>query len=779
MPSSAFVFTEFGVVAFSCFFLVRYYALSTITWDVMLAVYLSWVLGLSLVLILPYDLSIALVENDRSPLLEDVWRFVYWSTFFLAWVVLPLQMEYHSSGHFSFKEKLYDSVYRLLLTGLIAVAAGVVYVIWMVSSTGGSLSEVVGFVMAMGNTYGILLITLLMGNGLVALPMNLWYLGDADRELKDLYLSAAGVEEGFHDARYELEDCEVEIAKAVAVVGRDSTPMHASADMVGTLHTKATAFEFSKRSRAHSYRGAGSLDRPLDDAVLTSKTHLVALHARLMAAQLRARASERRWRDLVVECQRQQEITEGGVGDASVQGDTPSPGPHTPSITSVLWQPWTWEVPQACRPTCKALHVLFFRTLFTRCVRVLAVITALFSAMILWCELMMSSNLHSPVGLMMTAYSYQESSSVMVQGVAFTALAYMSICTYWPLFRLNIGFAYKLQGPQQSSPSSLIFNAEYLSRLQFAIGYNFLMYVNVPRASNTAFNDLMSNMELIPVFGTSFAVYIPLIMLLVALLTLFDGYGRIVKLLGVEMEDSPSRGNGLSCLCGPDPDDPQLEEQLRTGKLIITNELKQWRAAAELAAPRAPREARTMRIGMTNITDALIGNKYKNLDSTPPDMDVDLDEGAGGGLYGRGSQYRSSGSIGSIGSIDSISSNLSPATHARRSYAISKQKIPAERRKGKVEEVEVREGATKGNKDKELSDSYNGLIYKHRSALTWQGVDKASHMPNTGDSILAARGDPRWAGRTLNMYRPWSSAREEDVMDRMLRQVYYYIDSAF
>jgi hypothetical protein len=49
------------------------------------------------------------------------------------------------------------------------------------------------------------------------------------------------------------------------------------------------------------------------------------------------------------------------------------------------------------------------------------------------------------------------------------------------------------------------------------------------RANDTAFNQLMKNIELIPVFGTSFAVYIPLIMILMALLTLFDGYGRLVK----------------------------------------------------------------------------------------------------------------------------------------------------------------------------------------------------------------------------------------------------------
>jgi len=61
------------------------------------------------------------------------------------------------------------------------------------------------------------------------------------------------------------------------------------------------------------------------------------------------------------------------------------------------------------------------------------------SALILWCELLMSSNWDSPIGMAMTVSGGEQSSSVAVQGVSFLVLAYMSICTYWPLFRLNIG----------------------------------------------------------------------------------------------------------------------------------------------------------------------------------------------------------------------------------------------------------------------------------------------------------------------------------------------------
>lgn len=128
---------------------------------------------------------------------------------------------------------------------------------------------------------------------------------------------------------------------------------------------------------------------------------------------------------------------------------------------------------------------------FKICSRVLATVCALLSALILWSEMVMSSSLHSPIGVMMGAYSTSASPAadgndtgartVLTQAVAFVALSYMSICTYWSLFRVNIGWAYAMQGPQQSSTSALIFNGEYLSRLQFPLGNNFLMILNAPR----------------------------------------------------------------------------------------------------------------------------------------------------------------------------------------------------------------------------------------------------------------------------------------------------------
>lgn len=57
--------------------------------------------------------------------------------------------------------------------------------------------------------------------------------------------------------------------------------------------------------------------------------------------------------------------------------------------------------------------------------------------------MLMASQLRSPMALMMG--DPQHLNPIVVQGVSFLFLSYMSVCTYWTLFRINIGWEYKLQ----------------------------------------------------------------------------------------------------------------------------------------------------------------------------------------------------------------------------------------------------------------------------------------------------------------------------------------------
>jgi hypothetical protein len=113
--------------------------------------------------------------------------------------------------------------------------------------------------------------------------------------------------------------------------------------------------------------------------------------------------------------------------------------------------------------------------------KIVAVICGAASILILWSEVAMSTNKVSPVGSIIVGFSDAGAGIFVVQVVSFLNLFYISLCTFFALFKVNLGWAYTLQGDKQSSDSALLYVSAYVSRLQFSLGYNFLLFLNVPK----------------------------------------------------------------------------------------------------------------------------------------------------------------------------------------------------------------------------------------------------------------------------------------------------------
>ena len=73
-----------------------------------------------------------------------------------------------------------------------------------------------------------------------------------------------------------------------------------------------------------------------------------------------------------------------------------------------------------------------------------------------------------------------------------------------------------------------------------------------------AFNELMSNMKTVPLFGQGLEVYAPLFMVVLCVFTLFNGYARLLKFVGIDHEDATS------------PDDPEGMERRAEGRKLIS-----------------------------------------------------------------------------------------------------------------------------------------------------------------------------------------------------------------
>jgi len=176
---------------------------------------------------------------------------------------------------------------------------------------------------------------------------------------------------------------------------------------------------------------------------------------------------------------------------------------------------------------CHALlwryHVLYEPILF----RVFAVFCALLSFLLLWCQVTIFNKGLSPINALITT---AQSDQVSVQVCGLVPLTYICVCALFPLFRARFGNYYHINGNRRTGELSLLYNASYGLRLTAPLGF---IFVNMLTEEGTAFQGLLGKMDVIPFFGTKFTVYFPVMTTAFCLCTLFNVYGRILRVLQI------------------------------------------------------------------------------------------------------------------------------------------------------------------------------------------------------------------------------------------------------
>ena len=117
-------------------------------------------------------------------------------------------------------------------------------------------------------------------------------------------LQAAAIEEAYQDDKYELDDCENEVTRISDVLDKAGPNSILHSDIgafVQLLKGKLTMDRAPQRTSFHSYRVES-----ISEFELVKKAYLTDLHKRLIIAQLKFKASQRRWIVLIDQYKRQQ-----------------------------------------------------------------------------------------------------------------------------------------------------------------------------------------------------------------------------------------------------------------------------------------------------------------------------------------------------------------------------------------------------------------------------------------------------------------------------------------
>ena len=625
------VFLSLGTLSL----LVYYRSKNTPLFPTCIIIYLSWLLGFAGILLLPFDLAYSQIKGQPTRWIEDAWTVVYWTTFILTWAVLPMMADFETSGEFSFRRKCVSIIKGQVKMALIAVIVFVCFCFYLLAAKHMSFEGIGGFIMALGNTYGLMLIILLLGNGLVSVPKRIWLASFPQRNLQILYYKAAELDSQLYDALFDLEEVEDEIIHVAEELDKlrslEGIEARTSASAYNKkkvnkrggenkLDSKTTFFskitksylsrkenssleDFSEGESDEDHMTSLSLTKgssssstnpnndkisdspssrftvsscdsnitvnvPLSrsacmDIVLKTKEdfrneflaskfdvfskyrpkgkeyfdgtppgqfitieYLSMLHSKLKRMHRNILSKQYQWDSLIVSADLIEDI-------ANCKLPKPELGINNSNRNSSCLTPLI----DGCIYLRDIIWWYYTLYLSHHVYKIMAFLCAGLSLLFIWSECVMGiqSIFLLPYGKMLEAYGQSSFMAVLITSLI--PFLYLSLCTYRSLFKFRLFGEMNLQGPQQSSSLSLLLNAQYLIRLQFPLGYNYLLLLRYKASDNTGFMELMSNMTVIPILGTDFNVYAPLLMVLLIVFTVFNGYARLLKLVNIYHED--------------------------------------------------------------------------------------------------------------------------------------------------------------------------------------------------------------------------------------------------
>ncbi len=575
--------------------LIRYYASPQVSFATMTLATISFALGFSGTVLLPIDLSLTEIDNnnqnqDDNNNNDDMnmmlpWHILFWSTFILAWLILPLVREMLLSGEFTVYTRLKDGFRKMIRQLLILSLLVIIFIIWLAFH----LKEinVIPVLITLGNTYGLLLVALLLGYGLIAFPRSLWRRALPEYELRKVYLMVIKADDELYEAVWSLQDVEYAIDLAVAkIVDLDEglrSDIFYKYCVNELLHRKNLTAELSPElngRRTTNRRHAGEEDDGGDDSSFAMARgdkppleELVKLNRKLKRAQENLFNAHQKWNGLLKKhlffsgmdpdlymnvnaC-----IAAPIASRSSEKSDVKktrrikksnSQAPLSPCKTEESLLP-----AQTCRSRMRYIWIRFFRSLWYR---IAAILAAVLSTAILWSEATLASKYNlSPFALVQEYLSNddQEQSGILFQIVALIPLLYMSICSASGLFQVGRFGPYCLRGNRQSHGVALVFNAQYLVRLQFPLAYNYLLMLKYD-TSKTAFSTFIGQMDVVPLFGKSFPVYAPLLILFLCAFTLCNIYAKMLNMMGFEHQDALLVG-----------DQETLDSKVNEGKALL------------------------------------------------------------------------------------------------------------------------------------------------------------------------------------------------------------------
>uniref|UniRef100_A0A672NVC1 LMBR1 domain-containing protein 2-B-like n=1 Tax=Sinocyclocheilus grahami TaxID=75366 RepID=A0A672NVC1_SINGR len=510
---------------------------------VLFATLLAWFLCFLIVFILPLDVSTTIYNQCKTDnqvhlvatkticqkpwsyipdgILPVFWRVVYWTSQFLTWLLIPFMQSYARSGGFSISGKIktalienaiYYGTYLLIFCSLLIYVAVTpeLHLSW-------SGLRTIGITAA--NTWGLFLLVLLLGYGLVEIPRTYWRASCHGQLLAKTYFKAAKLMTEKADAEENLED----VMEDVRTVNETIKYNHPLRKCIDTILKKCPVEYQEKMGRnMDDYEDFDDKGNPYP-----SKKSLVKLHKQVIYAVQRHNRTQVQWQILLDKAFHLEDVA---------KNESSSTHKFVHSFPSA--EPPGWISKYLYTPTVEWYWECVFRRW---CYRVLAVVLCVFSAAVVWSECTFFST--QPVLSLFAVFiqlAERDYNYVYIEMACFVTIFFLCYCVYSTVFRIRVFNYYYLAPHHQTDAYSLQFSGMLFCRLTPPLCLNFLGVIHMDSTIShqtrqpTAYTSIMGSMQVLSFIANGFYIYYPMLIVLLCIATYFSLGTRCLNLLGFQ-----------------------------------------------------------------------------------------------------------------------------------------------------------------------------------------------------------------------------------------------------
>ncbi|XP_031216396.1 G-protein coupled receptor-associated protein LMBRD2 [Mastomys coucha] len=449
------------------------------------------------------------------------WRVVYWTSQFLTWILLPFMQSYARSGGFSITGKIKTALIENAIyygTYLLIFGAFLIYVAvnprlhleWNQLQTIG---------IAAANTWGLFLLVLLLGYGLVEIPRSYWNGAKRGYLLMKTYFKAAKLMTEKADAEENLEDVMEEVRKVNESI-KYNHPLRKCVDTI--LKKCPTDYQEKMGRNMDDYE-----DFDEKRNTYPSEKSLVKLHKQVIYSVQRHRRTQVQWQILLEQAFYLEDVAKNESSATHQFVHTfQSPEPENRFI-QYFYNPtveWYWEC---------LLRPWFHRTL--------AVVLSIFSVIVVWSECTFFST--TPVLSLFAVFiqlAEKTYNYIYIEIACFLSIFFLSICVYSTVFRIRVFNYYYLASHHQTDAYSLLFSGMLFCRLTPPLCLNFLGLTHMDSSIShqntqpTAYTSIMGSMKVLSFIADGFYIYYPMLVVILCIATYFSLGTRCLNLLGFQ-----------------------------------------------------------------------------------------------------------------------------------------------------------------------------------------------------------------------------------------------------